>query len=54
MAITPEKRAEIEAVIYKTFDAVDKTKANSQYYHDLFADMSDAQFETFLKGRLPF
>lgn len=54
MAITPEKRAEIEAVIYKTFDAVDKTKANSQYYHELFADMSDAQFEKFLKGRLPF
>ena len=54
MAITPEKRLEIETLVYKVFDAADKTKANSQYYHELFAKMSDAQFEKFLKGRLPF
>ncbi|MBR1987475.1 MAG: hypothetical protein IKA36_00390 [Clostridia bacterium] len=54
MAITPEKRLEIETLIFKTFDAVDKTKANSQYYHELFAEMSDAQFEKFLRRRLPF
>lgn len=54
MAISPEKREEIELLIYKTFDAVDKTGANTQYYKELISNMSDAQFEKFLKKRLPF
>lgn len=54
MAMTHEKRLEIEALIYKTMDAVDKTHSNSEYYKTLFAKMDDNKFFTFLKRRLPF
>lgn len=52
--MTPEKREEIETLIYKVFDTADPTGSNSQYYKGIFSKMSDSQFETFLKGRLPF
>lgn len=52
--ITPEKRNEIELLIYNTFDEVDITGANSQYYKELFSGMTDAQFYNFLRRRLPF
>ncbi len=52
--MTPELREKIENTIYQTFDEADKTGANTQYYKELFAPMSDAQFERFLKRRLPF
>lgn len=49
-----KQRQEAEALIYKTFDAVDKTHTNSDYYRKLFANMDDKQFEDFCKRRLPF
>lgn len=49
-----KQRQEAEALIYKTFDAVDKTHTNSDYYRKLFANMDDQQFEDFCKRRLPF
>lgn len=52
--ITPEQREQIELTVYKTFDAVDKTGANTQYYKELFAGMNDRQFDTFMHRRLPF
>lgn len=52
--ITPEKRNEIELLVYKTLDAVDLSGANSQYYKEMFAGMTDAQFYKFLKRRLAF
>lgn len=52
--ITPEKRTAAETLIIKTFDAVDKTGANSQYYKELFAGMSDAQFDRYIRRRLPY
>jgi len=52
--ITPEKRLEIETLVYKTFDKADKSGANTQYYRELFADMSDREFDKFLQRRLPF
>lgn len=52
--LSNEKRNEIESLIYRTFDAVDKTKTNSDYYRKLFADMSNDQFYKFLQRRLPF
>ena len=54
MSITPQKRKEIENLIYQTFSAVDKSGANTEYYQKLFADMSDAQFFRLISGRLPF
>ena len=52
--ITKKQRAEVEELIYKFFDAVDKSHTNSDYYKKLFADMSDEQFLNFCKRRLPF
>lgn len=52
--LTEAKRKEIESLIYRTFDAVDKTKTNSEYYRKLFAEMNDDQFYHFLQRRLPF
>lgn len=52
--ISPEKRKECEELIYKTFSAIDPSGANTQYYQQLFANMSDAQFAKLISGRLPF
>lgn len=52
--VTKEQREKAEELIYKTFDAVDPTGANTQYYQQLFADMSDAEFTRLISGRLPF
>lgn len=48
------KRKQAEELIYKVFDATDKTKANGDYYRQLFSNMSDEQFMEFCKRRLPF
>ena len=48
------KRQKAEELIYKVFDAVDKTHTNSDYYKKLFSSMSDSDFEKFCKRRLPF
>ena len=47
MAVT--NRAEIEQLIYDTFDALDPTEKNTNKYRDMFRSMSDTQFETFMK-----
>nr|DAT97571.1 MAG TPA: hypothetical protein [Caudoviricetes sp.] len=52
--MTDQTRDKIEALIYKTFDAIDKTGANTQYYREIFANMSNTAFEKFIKRRLPF
>lgn len=51
---TKQKRNQIEDIIYRTFDAVDKTHTNSDYYRRLFSGMTDEAFYKFLKRRLPF
>lgn len=43
------KRQRMEELIYKTFDALDKTKRNTNKYKELFSSMSDSQFEKFFK-----
>ncbi len=52
--ITPQKRKEIETLIYKVYDTVDPSKTNSEYYAKIFANMSDDEFYHFLERRLPF
>lgn len=52
--LTDAKRDEIEKLIYKTFDAADPTKANTEYYMNLFSGMSNSQFYKFLSKKLPF
>ena len=48
------QRKKAEALIYKFFDALDPTKANSNFYKEMFAKMSDQQFMEFCKRKLPF
>ena len=52
--ISPEKRKECEELIYRTFTAADPSGANTQYYQQLFSNMSDAEFTKLISGRLPF
>ena len=47
------KRQEAEDLIYKIFDTIDTTHANSDYYRKLFSSMTDDQFFAFFKRRLP-
>ena len=54
MAITPSKRKQAEKLIYDTFDAVDKTGTNTEYYKQIFSDMTDDQFYKFAQRRLPY
>lgn len=49
-----KKREEAETLIYKVFDAVDKTHTNSDYYKKIFTNMSDKDFYEFCKRKLPF
>ena len=49
-----EKRKKAEALIYKFFNAIDPSKANTNFYKEMFAKMSDEQFMEFCKRRLPF
>ena len=48
------QRKKAEALVYKFFDAMDPTKANSNFYKEMFSKMSDNQFMEFCKRRLPF
>ena len=52
--ITKKQREEAEALIYKFFDTLDKTKTNSEHYKKMFADMSDAQFLKFISKNFPY
>lgn len=53
MAITKQQRKKCEELIISYFDQLDKSKTNSDYYTKLFAEMSDAQFEKFMKKDYP-
>lgn len=47
--ITPLKRQKMEKLIYDTFNALDKSGANTKKYKALFHEMSDSAFEKFFK-----
>lgn len=48
------ERKKAETLICKYFDAVDKTKANGDYYRELFSKMSDTQFKKFVAKQFPY
>lgn len=54
LKLSNQKRAEIEKLIYDTFDQIDPKHYNSDYYKSLFAQMNNNQFYDFLNRRLPF
>ena len=49
-----KKREEVEILVYKVMDALDPTGTNSTHYKEMFSNMSDAQFNKFLKTTFPF
>lgn len=49
-----KQRQEAENIVYKVFDAIDKTGQNSGFYKEKFAKMTDAQFLTFCKQDFAF
>lgn len=44
-----KNRKQIEKLIYDTFDAIDPSGTNTSKYQTLFGDMSDAEFEKYMK-----
>lgn len=48
--ITDEKRKKMEDMIYKFFDAFDKSGKNTKRYKELFQPMSNAQFDNYFKA----
>lgn len=47
--ISKKVREDIEVYICQVLDLIDKSKQNSDYYKELFAKMSDKEFEDFVK-----
>lgn len=47
--MTPQKREEMETLIYDFFSAFDKTETNTKHYQDMFSKMSDTQFDKWFK-----
>lgn len=52
--ISKQKRKEIEKTIIEFFDILDKSGTNSNYYREVFSDMSDAAFIKFISSKYPF
>ena len=53
MAITKKQRSDIEELVLKTMTALDKSGINTEYYKNLFAGLSDTQFENLIKKQFP-
>lgn len=51
--MTPE-RQKAEALIYKTFDALDPTGSNTKFWKELFSGMSDDEFKKFTARTMPY
>ena len=48
--MTDAKRKKMEDLIYKFFDAMDKSGTNTKKYKELFQPMTNAQFDKWFKG----
>lgn len=53
MVITKKQREQVEQLIITYFDQLDKSKTNSDYYKKLFSEMTDTEFEKFMKKDYP-
>lgn len=49
-----KQREQVEMLVYKVMDALDPSGTNSSHYKEKFANMTDAQFNKFLKTTFPF
>lgn len=52
--MTKKQRQDIEALVIKFFDTLDKSHTNSDYYKELFSQMNDDQFLKMMKEKFPF
>lgn len=52
--MTNKLRSECENLIYKVFDTLDPSKANSDHYKEMFSKMSNDQFKKFISLRFPY
>lgn len=52
--MTKQQRQKIETLVISSMNILDKSGINSEYYKDLFAKMSDAQFEKLIAKKFPF
>jgi len=52
--MTKEQRKKVETMVLESMDKIDKSGTNSDYYRQLFANMSDTQFYNLMKKQLPF
>lgn len=52
--MTKKQRQEIETLVISSMNILDKSGTNSEYYKNLFAEMSDNQFDKFIAKRFPF
>lgn len=52
--LSKKQRQDIEALIYQTFDALDKSHINTEHYKALFATMTDDQFYKFIASDFPY
>lgn len=52
--MTKKQRQEIETLVISSMNILDKSGINSEYYNNLFSEMSDNQFEKFIAKKFPF
>lgn len=49
-----KQRKQVEELACHVFDILDPTGANTEYWKKVFAEMSDTQFEKWLKNKFPY
>lgn len=54
MELSNKLRNELEAIIYATFDKLDKTKTNSEHYKKIFSSMDNKKFLKFISLDFPY
>ena len=52
--MTKKERQQVEDIVYKFFDELDKSGTNTKYYRELLGNMTDAKFLQFMKKDFPF
>ena len=52
-SFTAKQRKQVEDLIIKSMDILDKSGTNGDYYRQMFANMSDTQFQNLFKKNLP-
>ena len=52
-SFTAKQRKQVEDLIIKSMDVLDKSGTNGDYYRQMFANMSDTQFQNLFKKNLP-